>query len=101
MKDIRSISPGTQFCAVIGNPVAHSLSPAIHNAAFAEPGPDFVYVACRVEDVKNALAGMRALSNFRGMSITIPHKTEAMNMILRHFMWILVLPLSGRPEGKS
>ena len=52
MKDIRSISPGTQFCAVIGNPVAHSLSPAIHNAAFAEPAPDFVYVACRVEDVK-------------------------------------------------
>jgi len=52
MKDIRSISPGTQFCAVIGNPVAHSLSPAIHNAAFAEPGLDFVYVACRVEDVK-------------------------------------------------
>ena len=53
MKDIRSISPGTQFCAVIGNPVAHSLSPAVHNAAFAEPGLDFVYVACRVEDVKN------------------------------------------------
>ena len=52
MKDIRSISPSTQFCAVIGNPVAHSLSPAIHNAAFAEPDLDFVYVACRVEDVK-------------------------------------------------
>jgi len=81
MKDIRSISPSTQFCAVIGNPVAHSLSPAIHNAAFAELDLDFVYVACRVEDVKNALAGMRALSNFRGMSITIPHKTEAMKYV--------------------
>jgi len=75
MKDIRSISPSTQICAVIGNPIAHSLSPAIHNAAFLELDLDFVYVAHRVEDVKNALAGMRALNNFRGMSVTIPHKT--------------------------
>ena len=81
MKDIRSISPSTQFCAVIGNPIAHSLSPAIHNAAFVELDLDFVYVACRVEDVKNALAGMRALNNFRGMSITIPHKIEAMKHV--------------------
>ena len=78
MKDIRSISPSTQICAVIGNPIAHSLSPAIHNAAFVELDLDFVYVACRVEDVKNALAGMRALNNFRGISVTIPHKIEAM-----------------------
>ncbi len=76
MKDIRSISPSTQICAVIGNPIAHSLSPAIHNAAFLELDLDFVYVAYRVEDVKNALAGMRALNNFRGMSVTIPHKTS-------------------------
>jgi shikimate dehydrogenase len=78
MKSIRSISPSTQFCAVIGNPIAHSLSPAIHNAAIEELGLDFVYVACRVEDVKGALAGMRALENFRGMSVTIPHKVEIM-----------------------
>ena len=81
MKDIRSISPNTQICAVIGNPIAHSLSPAIHNAAFAELDLDFVYVACRVEDVKNALAGMRALNNFRGMSVTIPHKIEIMKYV--------------------
>ena len=81
MKDIRSISPSTQFCAVIGNPIAHSLSPAIHNAAFVELDLDFVYVACRVEDVKNALAGMRALNNFRGMSVTIPHKIEIMKYV--------------------
>lgn len=81
MRSIRSISPSTQICAVIGNPVAHSLSPAIHNAAFEERGLDFVYVAYRVDDVKNALAGMRALENFRGMSITIPHKIEAMKYV--------------------
>jgi shikimate dehydrogenase len=78
MTDIRTISPSTRFCMVIGDPIAHSLSPAIHNAAYAELGLDFVYVACRVEDVKGALAGMRALDNFRGMSVTIPHKVTAM-----------------------
>ncbi len=81
MKDVRTIKTSTQVCAVIGNPVAHSLSPAIHNAAFQELGLDFIYVAFRVEDVKNALAGMRALENFRGMSVTIPHKIEAMNHV--------------------
>ena len=81
MTDIRTISPGTKFCMVIGDPIAHSLSPAIHNAGYAELGLDFVYVACRVEDVKNTLAGMRALENFRGMSITIPHKVEAMQYL--------------------
>ena len=81
MKDLRTISTNTRLCAVIGNPIAHSLSPAIHNAAFAELNLDFVYLACRVEDVKNALAGMRALENFRGMCVTIPHKVEAMKYV--------------------
>ena len=81
MKDLRTISTNTRLCAVIGNPIAHSLSPAIHNAAFAELNLDFVYLACRVEDVKNALAGMRALENFRGMSVTIPHKVQAMKYV--------------------
>ena len=81
MRSIRSISPRTQICAVIGNPVAHSLSPAIHNAAFEVKKLDFVYVAYQVDDVKNALAGMRALNNFRGMSITIPHKIAAMKYV--------------------
>lgn len=78
---MRSISCTTQFCAVIGNPVEHSLSPAIHNAAFEALDLDFVYVACPVEDVKGALAGMRALGNFRGMSVTIPHKIEVMKHV--------------------
>lgn len=81
MKTITSIGCSTQFCAVIGNPISHSLSPAIHNAAYAALDLDFVYVACQVEDVKSALAGMRALSNFRGMSVTIPHKIEAMKHV--------------------
>jgi shikimate dehydrogenase len=81
MNSVGSISPKTRVCAVIGNPVEHSLSPAIHNAAFAELGLDFVYVAFRVEDLPAAIAGMRALENFRGLSVTIPHKIEIMNHV--------------------
>jgi shikimate dehydrogenase len=77
MKHDRNIGTGTRLCAVIGNPVAHSLSPALHNAAFDELGLDFIYVAFRVENLESALTGMRALDNFRGMSVTIPHKIEA------------------------
>ena len=74
MRSMADVNPNTQLCAVIGNPVSHSLSPAIHNRAFQELGLDFVYLAFRVEDVKSAVAGMRALENFRGLSVTIPHK---------------------------
>jgi shikimate dehydrogenase len=76
-----AISSRTQLCAVIGNPVGHSLSPAIHNAAFAALGLDFVYLAFRVDDLPAALAGVRALENFRGLSVTIPHKLAAMEWV--------------------
>ena len=78
---MHSIDTATRLCAVIGNPVEHSLSPAIHNAAFAARNLNFIYVAFRVEDVGAALAGMRALENFRGMSITIPHKIAAIGHV--------------------
>lgn len=80
MRSITQIKPSTQLCAVIGNPVAHSMSPAIHNRAFAELGLDYVYVAFRVDDVAAAVAGMRGLENFRGLSVTIPHKVS----IIKH-----------------
>ncbi len=78
---MRTISTSTQLCAVIGNPVGHSLSPAIHNAGYEALDLDFVYIACRVEDVAAALGGVRALGNFRGLSVTIPHKIEAMKHV--------------------
>lgn len=81
VRDIRSITPRTRLCAVIGNPVAHSLSPAIHNAAYEALGLDFVYVAFRVEDLPRAIAGMRAFEGFRGLSVTIPHKIEVMGLV--------------------
>lgn len=80
MKD-KNITPSTKLCAVIGNPVGHSMSPAIHNAALDFLNLDYVYVAFQVEDVKNLLSGMRALTNFRGLSVTIPHKMEVMKYV--------------------
>jgi shikimate dehydrogenase len=70
------ITAHTQFCGVIGNPVEHSLSPAIHNAAFQKLGLNFVYLAFRVEAIGDAINGLRALGGFRGASVTIPHKVS-------------------------
>lgn len=63
----------TRLCGIIGNPVEHSLSPAMHNAAFEQLGLNFAYLAFRVEDVESAIRGVRALG-LRGLSVTVPHK---------------------------
>ena len=65
----------TRFAAVIGDPVAHSLSPAIHNAAFAAAGIDARYeaVTVAVGEVPAAVARMRS-ERWLGMSVTMPHK---------------------------
>ncbi|HWL90597.1 MAG TPA: shikimate dehydrogenase, partial [Actinomycetota bacterium] len=75
---------GTNLAGIIGWPVAHSLSPAIHNAAFAEAGLDWVYVPLPVapQDLREALAGLVPLG-FRGVNVTMPHKTEAADLIER------------------
>src|SRR3990170_9094074 len=75
---------GTNVAGIIGWPVAHSLSPAIHNAAFAEAGLDWVYVPLPVapQDLREALAGLVPLG-FRGVNITMPHKTEAAELVER------------------
>lgn len=68
-------SARTRVAAVIGAPVAHSRSPALHNAAFAHLGIDAVYLAMHVEprDLAAAVNGFRAL-DFLGVSVTVPHK---------------------------
>jgi shikimate dehydrogenase len=63
--------------AVFGNPVLHSLSPVMHNAAFAATGYNGVYAAIRVKDIRLAVSGLRALG-LRGASITIPHKESVL-----------------------
>ena len=71
------ISGSTRLAAVIGSPVRHSLSPALHNAAFAELGLDWVYVALHVEVGRAAAAldAMRVLG-LGGLSVTAPHKED-------------------------
>lgn len=72
----------TTLCAVLGDPVEHSFSPLIHNAAFRERKLNFVYLAFAVKDLGSALKGVRALG-IRGLSITIPHKVRALEFVDR------------------
>jgi shikimate dehydrogenase len=76
------IDSTTQLVALIGDPVAHSVSPAIQNAAFRELGLNFVYLAFRVPtvDLRDAIAGQRGLG-LRGVNITIPHKTAVLPLL--------------------
>ena len=78
------ITATTKVAAVIGDPVDHSLSPAIHNAAFAAEGLDWVYVAWQVApaDLVTAVAGVRALG-LRGLSVTMPHKSSIVPLLDR------------------
>jgi shikimate dehydrogenase len=69
------VSGATRVAAVIGDPVRHSLSPVLHNAAYRALGLDWVYVAFDVPDgaARHALDGARAFG-LVGLSVTMPHK---------------------------
>ena len=69
------MSGTSRICGVIGDPIEHSMSPVMHNAAFEKIGLNYLYVPFRVrkEELGKAIAGMRAL-NIRGLNVTIPHK---------------------------
>jgi len=60
------IGSGTRLCCLIGDPVSHSLSPKMMNAAFVEMGADCAYLAFRVtrDDLGIAIKGMRALESW-------------------------------------
>ncbi|CAG37741.1 probable shikimate 5-dehydrogenase [Desulfotalea psychrophila LSv54] len=70
----------TAVYGIIGNPVSHSMSPLMHNAAFESLGIDAVYVPFRVEDVESAVQGLRGL-NICGVSVTIPHKEAVIPLL--------------------
>jgi len=71
------ISPATAVYGVIANPVAHSMSPAIHNAAFEAAGIDAVYLPFKVDDPVEFVNACKAI-DVQGYSVTIPHKESIM-----------------------
>jgi len=79
MSSVTPSGAGTRLAAILGFPVRHSVSPAMHNAAFRELSLDWIYLAFEVapDSVEAAFAGARALG-FGGLSVTIPHKAAAL-----------------------
>lgn len=75
-KRMPAVHGKTRVIGIIGNPVRHSLSPIMQNAAFAASSLDYVYVPFTVapEDLAQAVAGLKALG-VCGFNVTIPHKT--------------------------
>lgn len=74
------IDTKTLLFGVIGKPVSHSMSPAMHNAAFSASGINGVYLAFDVSDVEGTLRAVRALG-IKGLSVTIPHKLSVMDYL--------------------
>ena len=76
------IDAATQLVGVIGWPVAHSLSPAMHNAALHRLDLNWCYVPLPVPAgmVGDAMRGIRALG-FRGINVTVPHKRTVMGLL--------------------
>ncbi|QEY32598.1 shikimate dehydrogenase [Synechococcus sp. RSCCF101] len=79
------ISSATALVGVLGDPIRHSLSPLMHNAALAAMGLDWVYLALPVRhsDLARALQGLEAI-DCRGLNVTLPHKPEAHRLARRH-----------------
>ena len=99
------IGAGTRIVALLGHPVAHSLSPRMQNAAFAARGLDYAYVALDVppERLEEAVRGLAALG-FAGANVTIPHKlaVAALDLVETELESVNTLVFrNGRIEGHS
>lgn len=70
-----TIDRHTEAYGIIGNPVRHSLSPAMQNAAFREKGINAVYLAFEAADPGGCIRGVRSLG-IRGLSVTMPFKSD-------------------------
>lgn len=80
-KSRSSITAHTRYAAVIGQPIDHSQSPAIHNRAFAAAGIDAVFLALAISpaELPAAMAGFRAMPPL-GLAVTVPHKQAVMGL---------------------
>lgn len=81
------INPNTRVYGVVASPVSHSMSPAIHNASFDETGEDGIYLPMLVQPgYESFKAFMEEFANYkplhlRGLSITLPHKENALKYL--------------------
>ena len=71
-----------KICCLIGDPVEHSLSPLIHNAAYKALGINYSYITLQVKDVERAIETIRA-QGIRGASVTTPHKLDVLKYLDR------------------
>lgn len=76
------ITGTTRLTGLLGSPVAHSISPQMHNEAFRALGLDYAYLAFDIDpkDLKQAVEGLKLL-NIRGFNLTMPHKTAILDMV--------------------
>lgn len=70
----------TKICCLIGDPVEHSLSPLIHNAAYRALGINYSYITLRVKDIERAIKTIRT-QDIRGASVTAPRKVGALKYL--------------------
>ncbi|NLB62945.1 MAG: shikimate dehydrogenase [Fibrobacter sp.] len=79
---MNKINGKTQILAVIGDPIAHSLSPLMHNALIAKLNLDAVYIPinCPADNLSNLINSLREI-NFSGANLTIPHKEKAISLV--------------------
>jgi shikimate dehydrogenase len=97
------ITGETRLVGLLGDPVSGSLSPAMHNAAFAARGLDWAYVplAVRAERLEDALRGLVALG-FAGANVTTPHKLAAAQLVGAETSSVNTLVVTdGRLHGSS
>ncbi len=76
------VSGKTRLCGIRGDPIEHTMSPVMHNAAFRQMGLDYLYVPFKVKqgELAKAMEGVRAL-NIRGLNVTIPHKVAVIQFL--------------------
>ncbi len=102
------ITSKTSFIALIGNPVSHSLSPIMQNAAIQYLGLDLIYIAipCRDEDLELVISSLKKI-NCKGLNITIPYKEKVFGLcneispIAKKLQAINTLKLNSKREWSA
>ena len=95
---MKQITGRTGLTGLLGSPVAHSISPMMHNTSFEHLGLDYVYLAFDVgtEKLSAAVEGLRAM-NVRGFNLTMPDKNKCANFVTNSPL-LLKFPVQSIPS---